>query len=72
MVKCALLTSEGIPVADSETLTRALEEGVFGTNQDSVPSFDVLAVIEIQVEPELVEYSNFTFAIDPVEVQVML
>jgi hypothetical protein len=72
MVNTALLTSEGIPVADSETLTRALEEGVFGTNQDSVPSFEVLAAIVIQVEPELVEYSNFTFATVPVEVQVIL
>ena len=56
----------------SETLTREVVEGVLGISQDSDPSFGVLAAMVIQLEPELVEYSNFTLAIVPVEVQVML
>jgi hypothetical protein len=72
MVKLALLTSEGVPVLASETLTREVVEGVLGITQDSDPSLGVLAAMVIQLEPALVEYSNLTLAIVPVEVQVML
>ncbi len=72
MVKLALLTSEGVPVSASETLTREVVEGVLGISQDSDPSFGVEGRIVFQVEPALVEYSNFTLVIMPVEVQVML
>jgi hypothetical protein len=72
MVKLALLTSEGVPVLASETLTREVVEGVLGITQDSDPSLGVLAIIVIQLEPALVEYSNFTLVMLPVEVQVML
>lgn len=72
MVKLALLTSDGVPVPASETLTRDVFEGVLGISQDSDPSFGVEAKMVIQLEPALVEYSNLTLVILPVEVQVTL
>ena len=40
--------------------------------QDSIPSLEVLAIISIQFDPELVEYSNFTLETVPVDDQVIL
>ncbi len=62
-MKLALLTSEGVPLLASETLTMEVGEGASGTSQDSVPSFGVLARMVIQLEPASVEYSNLTLAI---------
>ena len=66
----ALLTSTGLPSV-SLTRTRHVADTALGTVHECEPSSGVLATTLSQLVPLLVEYSNLTVPLLPLDVQVI-